>query len=166
MNNPRLNLWWGPRDPLHADNARRLSQFVTGLPDFDPIYQSWLLSPITKENTVSVPLSETKAKELLIDNMVRNSFNGDLMPQHGRNIWGGHAGPPPYDFRDSSYARHLAAGRYVRDLFLLPSRHDPRCYPGRRGAHPHAMDRMDHLPAPWPCIARQISPGRRGRNAQ
>ena len=65
MNNPRLNLWWGSRDPLQADNARRLSQFVTGLPDFDPIYQSWLLSPITKENTVSVPLSETKAKELL-----------------------------------------------------------------------------------------------------
>jgi hypothetical protein len=104
MNNPRLNLWWGSRDPLQADNARRLSQFVTGLPDFDPIYQSWLLSPITKENTVSVPLSETKAKELLIDNMVRNSFNGDLMPQHGSNIWGGHAGPPPFDFRDSSYA--------------------------------------------------------------
>jgi hypothetical protein len=75
-----------------------------GLPAFDPIYQSWLLSPKTKEETVSVPLSEAGAKDLLIDKMFRNQFNGDLMPEHGSNIWGGHAGPPPYDFRESSYA--------------------------------------------------------------
>jgi Immunity protein 52 len=104
MNRPELHLWWEARDPSQADNARRLSQFVTGLPDFDPIYQSWLLSPTTKEKTVPVPLSEAEAKDLLIDKMVRNELNGDLMPRHGSNISGGHAGPPPYDFRDSSYA--------------------------------------------------------------
>jgi hypothetical protein len=80
MDNPKLRLWWESRDPSKADNARRLSEFITGLPDFDPIYQSWLLSPITKEKTVSVPLSEAEAKDLLIDKMFRNEFNGDLMP--------------------------------------------------------------------------------------
>ena len=47
MDKPELNLWWEPRDSSQADDARRLSDFVTGLPDFDPIYQSWLDSPTT-----------------------------------------------------------------------------------------------------------------------
>jgi hypothetical protein len=104
MDRPKLNLWWEPRDPAQADDAGRLSDFVTGLPDFDPIYQSWLNSPTTQEETVSVPLSEAEARHLLIDNMVRGDVPPDPLPGFGSNIWGGHAGPPPYDFRDSSYA--------------------------------------------------------------
>ncbi len=104
MDKPKLNLWWEPRDPSQADDARRLSDFVTGLPDFDPIYRSWLLSPKTKAETVPVPLSEAEAKLLLIDNVARKDVGGALWPEHGSHIWGGHAGPPPYDFRESSYA--------------------------------------------------------------
>jgi hypothetical protein len=115
MGKPELNLWWESRDPSHADDARRLSQFVTGLPDFDPIYQSWLGSPTTKETTVPVPLSEDAAKQLLADNMQRYDFGGGPWPEMGSTIWGGHAGPPPYDFRESSYA-------------------DTRCYIGAFGA--------------------------------
>ena len=51
-----LNLSWESRDPLQADDARRLSLFVNGLPDFDPIYRSWLRSPKTRKETVPVPL--------------------------------------------------------------------------------------------------------------
>jgi hypothetical protein len=104
MNKPELNLWWESRDPTQADDARRLSDFVSGLPDFDPIYQSWLNSPTTKEETVSVPLSEAAAKQLLTDNMARYDVGGGLWPELGSHLWGGHAGPPPYDFRESSYA--------------------------------------------------------------
>jgi hypothetical protein len=92
------------REPSQAGDARRLSQFVTGLPDFDPIYQSWLNSPTTKEKTVPVPLSEAEAKQLLMDKMERDDFEGDLWPEMGSIIWGGHAGPLPCDFRESSYA--------------------------------------------------------------
>ena len=42
MSNLRLDLWWEPREPAQADDARRLSRFVNGLPDFDPVYRSWL----------------------------------------------------------------------------------------------------------------------------
>ena len=42
MSDLELELWWEPRDPSQADDARRLSRFVNGLPDFDPIYRSWL----------------------------------------------------------------------------------------------------------------------------
>jgi Immunity protein 52 len=104
MDRPELNLWWEPRDPSQADDARRLSDFVSGLSDFDPIYQSWLLSPTTKKETVPVPLSEAEAKQLLIDNMVRGDVPADPLPEHRSHISGGHAGPPPYDFRESSYA--------------------------------------------------------------
>ena len=69
MSDLELNLWWEPRDPSQADDARRLSRFVNGLPDFDPIYRSWLESPKTKKETVPVPLSEAAAKQLLIDNV-------------------------------------------------------------------------------------------------
>jgi hypothetical protein len=104
MNRPTLHLWWEARDPSRADDARRLSQFVTGLPDFDPIYQSWLNSPTTKEEAVPVPLNETAARQLLVDNVTRSDFDGSPMPKYGSSIWGGHAGPSPYDFRKSSYA--------------------------------------------------------------
>ena len=104
MDRPELMLWWEAREPALADDARRLSDFVTGLPDFDPIYQSWLNSPTTQEETVSVPLSEREARLLLADNMARADFSNDPLPKHGSDIWGGHAGPPPYDFRESSYA--------------------------------------------------------------
>ena len=104
MDKPELNLWWEARDPAQADDARRLSDFVTGLPDFDTIYQSWLNSPTTKEETVPVPLSEAEAKQLLIDNITRADVGGGPLPKLGSHIWGGHAGPPPYDFRELSYA--------------------------------------------------------------
>jgi hypothetical protein len=104
MGRPQLNLWWESRDPSRADDARRLSRFVTGLPDFDPIYQSWLNSPTTKEEAVPVPLNETAARQLLLDNITQSDVDGSPMPKFGSNIWGGHAGPSPYDFRESSYA--------------------------------------------------------------
>jgi hypothetical protein len=103
----KLNLRWEAREPPQADDARRLSRFVSGLPDFDPIYQSWLLSRKTKKKAVHVPLSEDEAVRLLIDNMDRSDFDGSPMPNFGSNIWGGHAGAPPYDFRKSSYADTL-----------------------------------------------------------
>ncbi len=117
MTDLKLNLWWEPRDPLQADDARRLSRFVNGLPDFDPIYRSWLKSPKTKKETVPVPLSETEAKQLLIDYMARYDVGGRPWPELGSDIWGGHAGPPPYDFRKSSYS-------------------DTRCHVGAFGRHP------------------------------
>jgi hypothetical protein len=104
MEKPDLDLWWEAREPSQADDARRLSRFVSGLPDFDPIYRSWLESPETRQKTVPVPLSEAEAKQLLIDNIARGDFSGAPLPKHGSDIWGGHAGPPPYDFRKSSYA--------------------------------------------------------------
>jgi len=104
MSGVKLDLWWESRDPSQADDARRLSRFVTGLPDFDPIYRSWLRSPTTQAETVPVPLSEAAAKQLLIDNIARLDFPPDPWPEQGSRIWGGHAGPPPYDFRKSSTA--------------------------------------------------------------
>jgi hypothetical protein len=109
-----LNLWWEPRDPSQADDARRLSRFVTGLPDFDPIYQSWLAAPTSREDwlklptsrkeTVRVPLSEAEAKQLLIDNKARYNFPNWPQSEHGSTIEGAHAGPSPYDLRESSFA--------------------------------------------------------------
>ena len=104
MSDLELNLWWQPRDPSQADDARRLSRFVTGLPDFDPIYRSWLESPKTRKETVPVPLSEAEAKQLLIDNIGQYDAPPGPWPELGSYIWGGHAGPPPYDFRKSSTA--------------------------------------------------------------
>jgi hypothetical protein len=104
MDKPHLNLWWESRDPARADDARRLSRFVSGLPDFDRIYQSWLLSPKTKKRTVPVPLSEDEAKRILADNVTRADVGDEPLPKFGSHVWGGHAGLPPYDFRESSYA--------------------------------------------------------------
>ncbi|MGD0641195.1 MAG: Imm52 family immunity protein [Roseiarcus sp.] len=104
MTDLKLNLWWESRDPSQADDARRLSRFVNGLPDFDPIYRSWLESPKSKKETVPVPLSETAAKQLLIDKVAQHEVPPGPWPELGSYIWGGHAGPPPYDFRKSSYA--------------------------------------------------------------
>jgi len=116
MPNLILHLWWGPRDPTHADDARRLSRFVSGLPDFDPVYCSWIASPKTKKETVPVPLTEEHAKQLLADNIARRDLPADPWPELGSNIWGGHVGPPPYDFRKASVAV-------------------TRCYIGRFGKH-------------------------------
>jgi hypothetical protein len=104
MSDLELKLWWEPRDPAQADDARRLSRFVTGLPDFDPIYRSWLESPKTRKETVPVPLSEAEAKQLLIDKVAQHEVPPGPWPELGSYIWGGHAGPPPYDFRKSSTA--------------------------------------------------------------
>jgi hypothetical protein len=109
-----LEIWWEPRDPSQADDARRLSRFVTGLPDFDPIYRSWLKaptsredwlkSPASREKTIRVPLSEAEAKQLLIDNKARYNFPNWPQSEHGSTIGGAHAGPSPYDLRESSFA--------------------------------------------------------------
>ena len=104
MSDLALKLWWEPRDRSQADDARRLSRFVSGLPDFDPIYRSWLESPDTKQETVPVPLSEAEAKQLLIDNVAQLGSAPRPWPELGSYVWGGHAGPPPYDFRKSSTA--------------------------------------------------------------
>lgn len=119
MDKPALNFWWESREPARADDARRLSEFVSGLPDFDPIYQSWLDSPTTREQTVPVPLSEAEAKQILADNIARSSFDHEPLPTFGSYIWGGHAGRQPYDFRESSYA-------------------DTRCHLGSHSGPPHA----------------------------
>ncbi len=74
---------WRSRDPSQADDARRLSRFVSGLPDFDPIYRSWLKSPKTKKETVPVPLSEAVAKRLLIENITRYDLPPDPWPEAG-----------------------------------------------------------------------------------
>jgi hypothetical protein len=99
-----LDLRWESRDPSQAEDARRLSRFVTGLPGFDPVYRSWLRSPKAKKQTVPVPLNQAEAKQLLIDSMARSDVDGSLFPAFGSDIRGGHAGPQPYDFRKSSYA--------------------------------------------------------------
>ncbi len=98
MSDQTLYLWWESRDPSQADDARRLARFVNRLPDFDPIYRSWLESPETKEETVSIPLSEAAAKQLLVDNIAHYDAPSrdappDPWPELGSTIWGGHAGP-------------------------------------------------------------------------
>lgn len=107
MTNLHLDLYWRSRHPSQTDDARRLSRFVTGLPDFDSIYRSWLESPETRQETAPVPLSEAEATRLLIENMMRYDLPPDPWPQRGSYVWGGHAGPPPYDFREASYADTL-----------------------------------------------------------
>ncbi len=98
-----LALYWEAREPSQADDGRRFAQFVNGLPEFDSIFQIWLESPWTKKKIVPVPLSEDQAKLLLARNISRFE-NGDLWLEQVSNMWGGHVGPPPYDFRRSSYA--------------------------------------------------------------
>lgn len=122
MSKPKLYLWWEPRDPTQADDARRLARFVSGLPAFDPIYESWLRSPKTKKETVPVPLSEAAAKQLLIDKVYRYDVGNAPWPELGSNVWGGHAGPPPYDFRKSSYAdTDCDIGQYGRSAAVNPN---------------------------------------------
>ena len=123
MSDLALKLWWEPRDPSQADDARRLSRFVTGLPNFDPIYRSWLESPKTKKETVRVPLSEAAAKQLLIDNVARTDVGRRPWPELGSYVWGGHAGPPPYDFRKLSYADTLCAIGSFGPPLINPKRH-------------------------------------------
>jgi hypothetical protein len=122
MSELELDLWWEPRDPSQADDARRLSRFVNGLPDFDPIYRSWLESPKTKKETVPVPLSEAAAKQLLIDNVGQYDAPPGPWPELGSYVWGGHAGPPPYDFRKSSTAgTRCNVGSFGRSPTIHPN---------------------------------------------
>ncbi len=122
MTDLRLSLSWESRDPPQADDADKLSRFVTGLPNFDPIYQSWLKSPITREETVPVPLSEIQAKQLVIDSINRYEVSARPWPELGSDIWGGHAGSPPYDFRKSSYAdTHCSVGAFGRHATIYPN---------------------------------------------
>ena len=104
MNNPKLELWWEGRDPRSSDDAGRLARFVNGLPNYDPIYQSWLKSPKAKKPVLDVPMTEDQAKRLLADNVSRCDVDDKPWPELGSNLFAGHAGPLPYDFRKSSYA--------------------------------------------------------------
>ncbi len=122
MSDLELDLWWEPRDPAQADDARRLSRFVNGLPDFDPIYRSWLESPKSKKETVPVPLSEAAAKQLLIDNVGQHEVPAGPWPELGSYVWGGHAGPPPYDFRKTSTAgTRCNVGAFGRSASIHPN---------------------------------------------
>ncbi|RBP18333.1 hypothetical protein DFR50_101278 [Roseiarcus fermentans] len=122
MIRPDLNLWWEPREPGQADDARRLARFVSGLPGFDPIYESWLASPRSRKALVPVPLSEPAAKQLLSDRISRYEVGGAPWTELGSNISGGHAGPPPYDFRASSYAdTSCHVGQYGRSAAVNPN---------------------------------------------
>jgi Immunity protein 52 len=128
---PELIFSWGAHEPSTADDARRLSRFVTGLSDFDPIYQSWLASPAPVEEAVPVPLTETDARQLLVDNMARYDSPDLSWPEMGSFFAAGHAGAPPFDFRLTSYAEtdcHI--GAYSRS--------------GRRGAN-HISMRLSNL---------------------
>ncbi|HEY1940970.1 MAG TPA: Imm52 family immunity protein [Roseiarcus sp.] len=122
MSDLKLNLWWEPRDPSQAGDARRLARFVTGLPNFDPIYRSWLRSPTTKERTVPVPLAEAEAKQLLTANVTQRQLDAGPWPELGSNIWGGHTGAAPYDFRESSYAdTRCCIGAFGRRTAVHPN---------------------------------------------
>lgn len=103
MPNIELNLWWESREPSQADGVRRLTKFVNGLSRFDSIYESWLAAPKPGTDVFPVPLSEAGAKRCLIENMVKYDTGG-VWPEAGSNVWGGHAGAFPHDFRKSSYA--------------------------------------------------------------
>ncbi|RBP09035.1 hypothetical protein DFR50_1234 [Roseiarcus fermentans] len=103
MTAPGLKLWWGPRERSQTDDARSLSRFVSGLPAFDPIYESWLESPETGHEVLPVPLSESVAEQRLIDAIAHDDF-GRVLPSLGSHVGAGHAGPPPYDFRESHIA--------------------------------------------------------------
>ena len=113
MTDLALHIWWEPRDPSQADDARRLSEFVSGLPNFDSIYQSWLESPTSSEDwlkspasraeEVCVPLSEAGAKQLLIDTKARYNF-----PNWPRRSTAALSGEPMRDFRPLIYANRAS----------------------------------------------------------
>ncbi len=104
MTDLHLDLYWRSRHPSQADDARRLSRFVNGLPDFDPVYRSWVGSPETKEQTVPVPLSEAEATRLLIENMMRYDWPPDPWPE-GRAAAFGAATP---GLRPMTFARRAS----------------------------------------------------------
>ena len=103
MPNIGLNLFCGPREPEKADEARSLMRFANGLPEFDPIYSSWLRKPQAGAEVFSLPVDEAEARQLLQAEVFKFD-DGRLWPELGSHIGAGHAGPPPYDFRPSSYA--------------------------------------------------------------
>jgi len=120
MVRPDLKLWWEPREPSQAEDYEKLASFVNCLPGFDPIYQSWLRSPKTKQQVLPVPLNEAEAKKIITENMAKYDFGGGPWPEMGSRFGAGHAGPPPYDFRKSSYAdTSCTIGAYGKPLGLL-----------------------------------------------
>ena len=130
MSNLELDLWWEPREPAQADDARRLSRFVNGLPDFDPVYRSWLASPKTKKESVPVPLNEAEAKQLMIDNMMR--YNSPLIL--GRS-WEATSGADTLGLRLMTFARRAwrsraAISAHTQSMAATTSRWDcPTCAP-------------------------------------
>ena len=120
MNRPELKLWWEPRDPSKADDAQRLANFVNGLPKFDPIYESWLSAPEAGSDVLSVPTDEAQTRRLLRDNIGRYDVDDRIWPELGSYFGAGHAGPPPHDFRKSSYADiYGRIGAFVEPWELL-----------------------------------------------
>lgn len=120
MIRPDLNLWWEPRDPSRSNDASKLARFVNGLPEFDPIYRSWLRSPKSGADVLCVPTSEAEMQSFLEANIQRYDVGGGLWPEIGKAFGAGHAGPPPYDFRASSYADIACnIGAYGEPLAVL-----------------------------------------------
>jgi len=104
MISAELNLWWEPRDPQSAGDVGRLVKFVNGLPDFDPIYRTWLWAPDPDSRVLNVPIDEGEAKQLLVDKVGRYDVDDRPWPELGSYIRAVHAGPPPCDYRESTTA--------------------------------------------------------------
>jgi hypothetical protein len=122
MRRPEIYLWWESREPSQTDDAGKFVRFVNGLPDFDPIYNSWLRSPMAGADVLRVPMSETGAKQFLTDNVMRYDIPDAPWPELGSAFRAGHAGPPPYDFRKSSYAdTSCNIGAYGRQASATPN---------------------------------------------
>jgi hypothetical protein len=121
MTGPKMMLWWEPREGSRVEDSRSLARFVSGLPAFDSIYQSWLASPETRKEVSPVPLMEDEAKHLLAETAGRYD-DGSLWPERGSDFGAGHAGPPPYDFRKSSYAdTSCSIGHFGRSASAIPN---------------------------------------------
>jgi hypothetical protein len=57
-----------------------------------------------------------------MDRISRYEVGEAPWPELGSNIWGGHAGPPPYDFRKSSYAdTDCHVGEYGQSAAINPN---------------------------------------------
>ena len=116
------NLWWEPRAPAQADNARRLARFVSGLPNVRPDLRE--LAPVAEDQEASAARAPERCRGTTTPHRPNFSLRGRgrPWPELGSNISGGHAGPPPYDFRKSSYADtscHL--GQYGRSGAINPN---------------------------------------------
>ena len=134
-----VELWlrWEGRDPAVSDDARKLSQFVNELVKFDIVYESWLRSPSAKKPVLTTPLSEADAGRLLQERIAYYDVPRKPWPELGSSVYGGHAGPAPYDFSEARLAdTRIRIGAFGSAGTPLPNRiimrlADSRCSTGR-----------------------------------